>query len=93
MNYILLAENIVEKALKSGADEAEVYLENRRDFELSVRNGNVETVRQATTKGIGLRVFKENKLGYSYTSDFSEQSLEEFTKKTYCYKIPLFVDI
>ena len=82
MDYLLLAENIVKRALKYGADEAEAYLENRRDFELSVRNGDVETVRQATTKGIGLRVFKENKPGFSYTSDFSEQSLEEFTKKT-----------
>ena len=82
MNHKLLAENIVKRALKFGADEAEVYLVNRRDFELSVRNGDVETVKQATTKGLGLRVFKENKPGFSYTSDFSEQSLEEFTKKT-----------
>ena len=82
MNHKLLAENIVKRALKFGADEAEVYLVNRRDFELSVRNGDVETVKQATTKGLGLRVFKENKPGFSYTSDFSEQSLDEFTKKT-----------
>jgi len=82
MDYKLLAENIVKKALKLGADEAEVYLENERRFELSVRNGDVENVKQATSKGLGLRVFKENKLGFSYTSDFSEDSLEEFTKKT-----------
>jgi len=82
MNYQSLAENIVKKALKSGADEAEVYLEADREFELDVRNGDVETIKQATSKGLGLMVFKEKKLGFSYTSDFSEESLEEFVKRT-----------
>lgn len=82
MDYKSLAEKIVTKALKSGADEAEVYLESGREFELTVRNGDVETVKQATSKGMGLRVFKDKKLGFTYTSDFSEEALEEFTKKT-----------
>ena len=82
MDYQLIAENIVKKALKSGADEAEAYLENLREFELDVRNGDVETIKQATSKGVGLTVFKDKKLGFSYTSDFSDESLGEFTKKT-----------
>ncbi len=89
MEYKSLAENIVKKALKFGADEAEVYLENKRRFEIRVRNREIETVIQTISKGLGLRVFKENKPGFSYTSDFSEQSLEEFTRKTYSSKIPL----
>ncbi len=82
MNYRLLSENIVKKALKSGADEAEVYLVADRDFELDVRNGDVETIKQATSKGLGLTVFKDKKLGFSYTSDFSDESIAEFIKKT-----------
>jgi len=82
MNNKLLAENIVKKALKLGADEAETYLENGREFEVTVRNGDVETIKQATSKGVGLTVFKEKKLGFSYTSDFSDESIEEFVKKT-----------
>lgn len=82
MSYKTLAENIVKKALKLGADEAEVYVENNREFELNVRNGDVETIKQSTSKGLGLTTFKEKKLGFSYTSDFSEESLDEFTKKT-----------
>lgn len=82
MDYQLLAENIVQKALKLGTDEAEVYLENQRVFELTVRNGDVETIKQATAKGLGLTVFKDKKIGFSFTSDFSEQALEEFAKKT-----------
>ncbi len=56
--------------------------QNSRDFELTVRNGDVETIKQATSKGIGLMVFKDKKLGFSYTSDFSEDAIEEFIKKT-----------
>ncbi len=82
MNYQTFAEKIVKKTIKSGADEAEAYLQNSRDFELTVRNGDVEFIKQATSKGIGLLVFKDKKLGFSYTSDFSENAIEEFIKKT-----------
>jgi PmbA protein len=68
--------------LKSGADEAEVYAVVDRDFELDVRKGDVETIKQATSKGLGLTVFKDKKLGFSYTSDFSDESIAEFIKKT-----------
>lgn len=82
MEFKALAEKIVKKALSLGADEAEVYLENTSRLDLDVRNGEVETVKQAASKGLGLRIFKEQKLGFSYTSDFSPESLDDFTKKT-----------
>lgn len=82
MNYQGLAENIVKRASKAGADEAEVYLENDREFELTVRNEEVETIKQAASKGLGLMVFTEKKLGFSYTSDFSDEAIDEFIKKT-----------
>ena len=82
MDYKKIAETVVKKALKLGADEAEAYLENNREFEVNVRNGNVENVKQSMTKGMGLTVFKDKKLGFSYTSDFSEKALENFAEKT-----------
>jgi len=82
MEYKAIAEKIVKKALKHGADEAEVYLSSDKEFELSVRNGDVENIKQATSKGLGLTVFTDKKLGFSYTSDFSEESLDDFAKKT-----------
>jgi PmbA protein len=82
MDYQLLAEEIVKGALKSGADEAEAFVENLRDFNIDVRNGDVETIKQSTSKGVGLTVFKDKKLGFSYTSDLSKESIEAFVKKT-----------
>jgi PmbA protein len=76
------AENVVKKAKNLGVDEAEAYIESNRDFSLWIRNGEVDIVKQSSTKGIGIMVYKDNKLGFSYTSDFTPDSLEEFTKKT-----------
>ena len=78
MDYKAIAEGIVDKVLKLGVDEAEGFVENNRAFDLRVRNGEVETIKQSTSKGIGLTVFKDKKLGFSYTSDLSKESLEEF---------------
>ncbi len=82
MDYKLLAEQMVKKALKLGADEAEVFMVTTRSFELAVRNSDVEKIKQAVSKGLSLTVFKDKRLGFSYTSDFSDQSLETFIKKT-----------
>jgi len=82
MNYQKIAEHVVQEALKLGVDEAEAYIENNRDFDLRVRNGDVETVKQSTTKGIGLTVYKDKKLGFSYTSDLTDESLDDFIKRT-----------
>ncbi len=82
MDSKLLAEKIIKQALKAGADEAEVYIENNRDFYLSVLNGNVEHINQSTSKGLGLTVFKDKKLGFVYTSDFSPDFIAALPQKT-----------
>lgn len=82
MEYQKIAEKVVKKALNLGVDEAEAYIESNRNFYLLVRNGDVDTVKQSSTKGIGLTIYKDKKLGFSYTSDLTADSLEEFTKRT-----------
>lgn len=82
MDYQKIVESIIKKAKKAGVDEAETYMRLTRSFTLSVRNGEIETLKQSTTRGIGLTVYKDKKLGFSYTSDFSPGPLEDFIKKT-----------
>ncbi|TKJ40848.1 PmbA [candidate division LCP-89 bacterium B3_LCP] len=76
------AKYTVERAMKSGADQADVYLESGRESTVTVRMGELETLKQATSKGLGLRVFTGNRLGFAYTSDFSKKSLKAFAKRT-----------
>jgi PmbA protein len=82
MNYQEIAEKVIKEAIKMGVEEAEAFLENNREFQLEVRNGDVETVKQSTTKGIGLTVYKDKKLGFSYTSDLTPDSTQEFIERT-----------
>ena len=44
---------------------------------VQVNKGQVEQLSQATPKGLGVRVIKEGRMGYAYTSDLSPQGIKE----------------
>ncbi|MGQ9671859.1 MAG: TldD/PmbA family protein [Candidatus Aminicenantales bacterium] len=82
MDYKKIGEDIVKKAIRSGADEAEAIIEHVKEFNVTVRKGEIETLQKSVSKGLGLRIFINKQLGFSYTSDLSPESLEEAVKKT-----------
>ena len=77
MEYKALAEELVKKCLKKGADAAEVYIENGRNLSLEIRKGEVETVEEAASYGAGIRVFIEGKMAFSSSNDLGEKALED----------------
>lgn len=78
MNYMQIAHEVVQQASASGA-EAEAYLAVGSETNIQVRNGAVEKLSYAGSKGLGVRVIRQGKMGYAYTSDFSPQSLAKTT--------------
>jgi len=82
MDFNKTGEDVVKKALQNGADEAEAFIENVKEFNVNVRKGEVETLQKSVSKGLGLRVYINKALGFSYTSDLSTESLEETVKRT-----------
>jgi len=82
MDYKKLGEDVVKKALKYGAEEAEACFENVLEFSVNVRKGEVETLQKSVSKGLGLRLFINKQLGFSYTSDLTPDSLEDTIRKT-----------
>lgn len=52
-----LATDVVAKAIKRGATACDVVVVDRRDSQVSIRQGDVETLEQAEAREIGLRVF------------------------------------
>ena len=72
-----LAEELVKKSLKKGADSAEVYIESGRNLSLEVRKGEVETVEQAADSGAGIRVFVKGRMAFASSNDLGEKSLED----------------
>lgn len=76
MDYKSLAEQLVKKCVKKGADAAEVYIESGRELSLEVRNGDIETAQETSAHGAGFRVFVKGKMAFSHCNDFSDPALD-----------------
>ena len=72
-----VCERLVALAKRAGASDAEAYAERTRESSVKVREGNVEELHQATSKGVGLRVFAGGRLGFAYGTDFSREGLKK----------------
>ncbi len=92
MDYEKFAMQIVEKARRAGADEADVYLSHGRESEVSIRMGEIEILKSAGSRGLGLRVFAGNRLGFAYTTDFTDAAIDEFVRRTLALSAETSVD-
>jgi PmbA protein len=76
-DYKALAEGLVRTCLKKGADAAEVYLQTGRNLSIEVRNGEIETIQEASGAGAGLRVFVKGRMAFSSSNDLGERALDD----------------
>ena len=76
-----LARRLVEKAIRRGASQADAFLQAGRQADVRVRDGEIEDLTQATSKGVGLRVFVKHRLGFAWTSDFNPDGLNAFVDR------------
>ncbi|WP_263410747.1 TldD/PmbA family protein [Terriglobus tenax] len=72
----LLAQQVVERALKAGATDAEAVVYEGDEFSTRVRLGQVETLQESGSRAIGLRVFIGQRTANTSSSDLSEASIE-----------------
>lgn len=70
-----VAAKVLELAKKYGASSADAVVSRGTEFEVKVADGAIVTLTQATSKGMGLRVFVDGRLGFCTTSDFGDASL------------------
>ena len=82
MEYKEILAEVITKSLKAGADQAEAYLEQNKELTIRVRKGEIEILKEAQARGLGIRLFVKKKLGFTYTSDFNLNALDELVKKT-----------
>ena len=67
-----VAGRAVEAALADGAGEAEGWVEESADRQIRVYEGEVESLTDATSRGLGVRVFLDGRMGYAYGTDLSD---------------------
>jgi len=77
MDYKALTEQLVNICLKKGADAAEAYCESSRNLSVRIRNSETETVQQADSHGVGIRIIIKGRMAFSSCNDLSETALEE----------------
>ncbi|MEW6065414.1 MAG: TldD/PmbA family protein [Bacillota bacterium] len=75
--YLTIAESAVQKVRAAGAAMAEAYLLSSKDLSIEVRNGEVETMKLAEDRGLGLRVITGGRVGFAYTTEFSAGGLDQ----------------
>ena len=69
------AVELAHEAVRRGASAAEVVIRNRTEFEVGVRLGEVEKLKQSSDKGLGLRVLMEGRQASVSCSDFSRDAV------------------
>ena len=70
-----IAKKVLNAALATGADFAEIYLEEVQTNSIAMDNGDVKTINAGITYGAGIRLLNKLQSVYGYTNDLSEQSL------------------
>jgi PmbA protein len=71
----LLASDVLARALKAGATDAEAVVYEGDEFSALVRLGQVETLKESGSRAVGLRVFIGQKVASTSSSDFSDESI------------------
>ena len=74
MDYLNFARDVVSRAVERGV-EAEAFVNVGQNTSVNVDRGEVEKLSQAGSKGLGVRVVRDGRMGYAYTSDFGASSI------------------
>ena len=80
-NHLLeLAQDIVRRAQRAGATDAECTIAEGEEFSANVRMREIENLKEAGSRGAGLRILIGQKTGSSYTSDLSREGIDLLLK-------------
>lgn len=76
-----LAEQLVERARRLGADEAEAFVMKSSQTEIKIRDGRPETVNYIDTSGYGLRVLKDGRMGFASSNNIDASEADDMIRK------------
>src|SRR5208283_348589 len=72
-----LATDVVALAMKAGATDAEAVVREGDEFSVNVRMGEVETLKESGSRGLGLRVFLGTRSASASTSDLTPDGIRQ----------------
>jgi PmbA protein len=72
-----LAADVVSRAMKAGVSDAEAAVREGDEFSVNVRMGQVETLKESGSRGLGLRVFLGKRSASASTSDLTPEGIRQ----------------
>ncbi len=75
-----LAGDVVKLALAAGATDAECTIAEGEEFSANIRLREVESLKEAGSRGAGLRILVGRRAGSAYTSDLSADGIRLMVK-------------
>jgi PmbA protein len=75
-----LVADVVALAVKAGATDAEAVAREGDEFSVNVRMGEVETLKESGSRGLGLRVFLGRRSGSASTSDLTAEGIRQLVE-------------
>jgi PmbA protein len=72
-----LTADVVALAMKAGASDAEAVAREGDEFSVTVRMGEVETLKESGSRGLGLRVFLGTRSASTSTSDLTAEGIRQ----------------
>jgi PmbA protein len=75
-----LASDVVALAVKAGASDAEAVAREGDEFSVNVRMGQVETLQDSGSRGLGLRVFRGTRSASASTSDLTQEGIRQLVE-------------
>ncbi len=76
-----IVEDVLNAALSTGGDFAEIFVEDRTNSSIAMIGGKVESTISGRDYGIGIRIFKGFNSVYAYTNKSDKDSLITTAKK------------
>ena len=75
-----LVSDVVKLAMKTGASDAEAVAREGDEFSVNVRMGEVETLKDSGSRGLGLRVFLGSRSASTSTSDLTAEGIRQLVE-------------
>ena len=75
-----LTADVVKLAMKAGATDAEAVAREGDEFSVNVRMGEVETLKESGSRGLGLRVFLGTRSASTSTSDLTAGGVRQLVE-------------
>lgn len=77
-----IAQDLVARAMRAGATAADVVVREGDEFSAVVRMRQIESLKEAASRVLGIRAFVGTRSASAYSQDFSPRSLEKLVERT-----------